>query len=90
MLQGLLYDRMHADKDGQPPTGNGRRQSYASPPIPRMTNTNILNGASKPDDILSPTPNGVYVTSLGGGQTNNGAQSTAGELNGSISSLSGH
>ena len=70
VLQGLLYDRMHADKDGQPPTGNGRRQSYASPPIPRMTNTNILNGTSKADDILSSTANGVYVTSLGGGQTN--------------------
>ncbi|MEP6759256.1 MAG: TldD/PmbA family protein [Actinomycetota bacterium] len=70
VLQGLLYDRMHADKDGLPPTGNGRRQSYASPPIPRMTNTNILNGASKPEDVLSSTGSGVYVTSLGGGQTN--------------------
>ena len=70
VLQGLLYDRMHADKDGLPPTGNGRRQSYASPPIPRMTNTNILNGTSDAAAVLSSTGNGVYVTSLGGGQTN--------------------
>jgi TldD protein len=70
VLQGLLYDRMHADKDGQPPTGNGRRQSYAAPPIPRMTNTNILNGTSDAADVLSSTEQGVYVTSLGGGQTN--------------------
>ncbi len=70
VLQGLLYDRMHAEKDGLPPTGNGRRQSYASPPIPRMTNTNILNGISDAVDVLSSTVNGVYVTSLGGGQTN--------------------
>ncbi|MGH2596605.1 MAG: TldD/PmbA family protein [Actinomycetota bacterium] len=70
VLQGLLYDRMHADKDGLPPTGNGRRQSYASPPIPRMTNTNILNGMSDAADVLSSTGSGVYVTSLGGGQTN--------------------
>jgi TldD protein len=70
VLQGLLYDRMHADKDGRPPTGNGRRQSYASPPIPRMTNTNILNGASDAADVISSTDRGVYVTALGGGQTN--------------------
>ena len=70
VLQGLLYDRMHADKDGLPPTGNGRRQSYASPPIPRMTNTNILNGTSDAAEVLSSTGTGVYVTSLGGGQTN--------------------
>lgn len=70
VLQGLLYDRMHADKDGLPPTGNGRRQSYASPPIPRMTNTNILNGTSDAADVLSSTGSGVYVASLGGGQTN--------------------
>jgi TldD protein len=70
MLRSLLYDRMHADKDGLPPTGNGRRQSYASPPIPRMTNTNILNGTSSASDVMSSTDRGVFVTSLGGGQTN--------------------
>jgi TldD protein len=70
VLRSLLYDRMHADKDGLAPTGNGRRQSYASPPIPRMTNTNILNGTSSPAEVLSSTDRGVYVSSLGGGQTN--------------------
>ena len=70
VLQGMLYDRMHADKDGLPSTGNGRRQSYASPPIPRMTNTNILDGSSNAADVLSSTERGVYVSSLGGGQTN--------------------
>jgi TldD protein len=70
VLQGMLYDRLRADKDGVPSTGNGRRQSYASPPIARMTNTYILNGASNADDILSSTDGGVFVTALGGGQTN--------------------
>jgi TldD protein len=70
VLRGMLYDRLRADKDGVPSTGNGRRQSYASPPIARMTNTYISNGASNPDDVLSSTERGVYVTALGGGQTN--------------------
>lgn len=70
VLQGFLYDRMRADKDGVASSGNGRRESYAHPPVPRMTNTYILNGASKPDDVLSSTEQGVYVTSLGGGQVN--------------------
>ena len=46
VLRGWLYDRLRADKDGVPSSGNGRRQSYAHPPIPRMTNTYILNGSS--------------------------------------------
>jgi TldD protein len=70
VLHGMLYDRLRADKDGVPSTGNGRRQSYASPPIARMTNTYILDGPSTPDDVLSSTERGVYVTALGGGQTN--------------------
>ena len=70
VLRGLLYDRLRADKDGVPSTGNGRRQSYASPPIARMTNTYILNGEANADDVLSSTQRGVYVTALGGGQTN--------------------
>jgi TldD protein len=70
VLRGWLYDRLRAEKDDAPPTGNGRRQSYAHPPIPRMTNTYILDGASEPADILSSTEHGVYVTSLGGGQVN--------------------
>ncbi len=51
-------------------TGNGRRQSYAHPPIPRMTNTYILNGTSTPEAMLSGTDRGVFVTALAGGQTN--------------------
>ena len=70
VLRGWLYDRLRAEKDGVPSTGNGRRQSYASPPIPRMTNTYILSGGSKPDDIIASTARGVYVTALAGGQTN--------------------
>ncbi len=70
VLRGWLYDRIRAEKDGAPSTGNGRRQSYASPPIPRMTNTYILNGGSSANDVVTSTDRGVYVTSLAGGQTN--------------------
>jgi TldD protein len=70
VLQGFLYDRLRAEKQGVPSTGNGRRESYAHPPVPRMTNTNILPGTSDPDDIVRSTDRGVYVTALGGGQVN--------------------
>ncbi|MGZ8606290.1 MAG: TldD/PmbA family protein [Actinomycetota bacterium] len=70
VLRGWLYDRLRADKDGVLSSGNGRRQSYAHQPIPRMTNTYILNGASKAVDMLSSTERGVYVAALAGGQTN--------------------
>ena len=70
VLQGFLYDRLRADKYGVPSSGNGRRESYAAPPVPRMTNTSILPGSSTPDDVLSSTDRGVYVTNLGGGQVN--------------------
>jgi TldD protein len=70
VLQGLLYDRLRAEKDGVASTGNGRRESYAHPPVPRMTNSYILNGSSKASDILAGTAGGVYVTAMGGGQVN--------------------
>ena len=70
VLQGLLYDRLRAEKDGVASTGNGRRESYAYPPVPRMTNSYILNGVSKASDILAGTASGVYVTAMGGGQVN--------------------
>jgi TldD protein len=70
VLRGWLYDRLRAEKDGVPSSGNGRRQSYAHPPIPRMTNTYILNGAATADELVSSTDRGVYVTALAGGQTN--------------------
>ncbi len=70
VLRGWLYDRLRAQEDGVPSTGNGRRQSYAHPPIPRMTNTSILNGTAKAEDVIADTERGVYVTALAGGQTN--------------------
>ena len=70
VLRGWLYDRLRAEKDDAPSSGNGRRQSYAHPPIPRMTNTYILNGTSSAEELISSTERGVYVTALAGGQTN--------------------
>jgi TldD protein len=70
VLQGFLYDRLRAEKHGVGPTGNGRRESYASPPIPRMTNTNLEPGRDRAEAIIEGTRRGVYVTSLGGGQVN--------------------
>jgi TldD protein len=70
VLCGWMYDRMRSDEDAAPSSGNGRRQSYAHPPIPRMTNTYILDGSASPGDVLSSTPAGIYVKALAGGQTN--------------------
>ena len=70
VLRGWLYDRLRAEKDGVGSSGNGRRQSYAHPPIPRMTNTYILNGSSTPERIVADTERGVFVIALAGGQTN--------------------
>jgi TldD protein len=70
VLQGYMYDRIRAEHDGVPSSGNGRRQSYAHLPIPRMTNTYILSGDATPDEVVSDTPNGFYAKRLGGGQVN--------------------
>jgi TldD protein len=70
VLQGYLYDRIRAEHDGVPSSGNGRRQSYAHLPIPRMTNTYILSGDATPAQIVADTPNGFYARRLGGGQVN--------------------
>jgi len=70
VLHGLLYDRLRAEKDGAELTGNGRRESYAHPPVPRMTNSYILNGDSDAADVIASTDRGVYVTAMGGGQVN--------------------
>lgn len=70
VLQGYLHDRMRAAKMGAEPTGNARRESYAHPPVVRMTNTNILPGASNPKQIIRDTAAGIYVRGLGGGQVN--------------------
>jgi TldD protein len=69
-LVGYLYDRLAADRDGVEPTGNGRRQSYAHLPIPRMTNSYILSGSDRPEDIVAATRRGLYARTLGGGQVN--------------------
>jgi TldD protein len=69
-LTGYLYDRFWAGRDGATPTANGRRQSYAHLPIPRMTNTSILPGSVDPEDIVRDTQRGVYAAVLGGGQVN--------------------
>ena len=53
---------------GMEPTGNGRRQSYAHAPMPRMTNTYMLDGDRDPDEILSSVTNGLYAVNFGGGQ----------------------
>ena len=70
VLEGYLYDRIRARKDGVPRSANGRRQSYANLPIPRMTNTSILPGQADPDEVLRDTERGLYAKRLGGGQVN--------------------
>lgn len=67
---GEMSDRISAGKLGTTPTGNGRRQSYAHLPIPRMTNSFILPGASDPALILADVAHGLYAEGLGGGQVN--------------------
>lgn len=69
-LVGFLYDRFWSERAGERSTGNGRRESYASLPIPRMTNTSILPGDADPGDIVADTPRGLYAKQLGGGQVN--------------------
>jgi TldD protein len=69
-LVGYLYDRLGADRDGVATTGNGRRQSYASLPLPRMTNAYVLPGADDADEIVRDTARGLYATVLGGGGVN--------------------
>jgi TldD protein len=68
ILVGLMQDRMNARLMGVKPTGNGRRQSFAHAPMPRMTNTYMLSGDKHPDEILASMPNGIYAKSFGGGQ----------------------
>jgi TldD protein len=70
VLTGHLSDRMSAEKIGHPPTGNGRRQSYAHLPIVRMTNTYLLPGPDDPDEIVRSVKRGVYAASFAGGEVN--------------------
>jgi len=68
ILVGYMQDRQNARLMGMKPTGNGRRQSYAHIPMPRMTNTIMLAGNGDPKDILKSVKNGIYAVSFGGGQ----------------------
>jgi TldD protein len=70
VLRTYLYDRYWGRRDGAEPTANGRRQSYANLPIPRMTNTSILPGESEPGSVIADTAKGLYAKKLGGGQVN--------------------
>ncbi len=70
ILTDYMWDYLRARKDGRPQSGNGRRQSYQHLPMVRMTNTFVLDGPDDPEDIISSTPNGVYVAKLGGGSVN--------------------
>ncbi len=67
-LRGFIQDRQNARLMGVAPTGNGRRQSYAHIPMPRMTNTVMLNGAHAPGEILRSVKRGLYAVNFGGGQ----------------------
>jgi TldD protein len=70
ILKNYLYDRLTAHKAGVKSTGNGRRESYQSRPIPRMSNTYIASGESSPESIIRATPRGLFVKKMGGGQVN--------------------
>jgi TldD protein len=68
ILVGYMQDRQNARLMGMAPTGNGRRQSYAHVPMPRMTNTYMLAGAHEAAEIIAAVRNGVYAVNFGGGQ----------------------
>jgi TldD protein len=70
ILRGYLYDRLSALKDGVESSGNGRRESYQHKPIPRMSNTMILPGKMKPEEIVRSVEKGLFVKKMGGGQVN--------------------
>ena len=67
-LVGYMQDRQNARLMGVEPTGNGRRQSYAHPPMPRMTNTYMLGGNAEPEAIVKDLKDGIYAVGFGGGQ----------------------
>ncbi|MFT6591228.1 MAG: TldD protein, partial [Rhodoferax sp.] len=68
ILKGYIQDAMNARLMGVKPTGNGRRESYAAIPMPRMTNTYMLNGDKSPEEIVASIKKGLYATNFGGGQ----------------------
>ncbi len=68
ILRGYMQDRLNSRLMGMEVTGNGRRESYAHPPMPRMTNTFMLAGPDEPADIIRSVPRGLYAVNFGGGQ----------------------
>lgn len=67
-LVGFMQDKQNARLMGVRPTGNGRRESYACQPMPRMTNTMMLSGSAKQEEIIASVKRGVFATHFGGGQ----------------------
>lgn len=68
VLTGYMQDQLNAGLMGMPVTGNGRRESYAYLPMPRMTNTYMLNGQHHPDELIASVKKGIYAANFGGGQ----------------------
>lgn len=68
ILRGYMQDAMNARLMGVAPTGNGRRESYAHIPMPRMTNTYMLGGDKSPEEIIDSVKDGIYAANFGGGQ----------------------
>ena len=68
ILRGYMQDSLNARLMGVAPTGNGRRESYASTPMPRMTNTYMLGGDKSPEEIIASLDKGIYASNFGGGQ----------------------
>jgi TldD protein len=68
ILKGYIQDKLNARLMGMPPTGNGRRESFAHLPMPRMTNTYLLAGQHDPAEIIASVERGIYAVNFGGGQ----------------------
>ncbi|GAA5218977.1 metalloprotease TldD [Corallincola platygyrae] len=68
ILKGYMQDKLNAHLMGEKPTGNGRRESYAHLPMPRMTNTYMLPGQHSPEEIIGSVEKGIYAPNFGGGQ----------------------
>ncbi|QNN64833.1 metalloprotease TldD [Sphingomonas rhizophila] len=68
ILKGYLQDRLNARLMGMQPTGNGRRESFAHAPMPRMTNTFMLGGSDDPAELVTRVKDGIFCKSFGGGQ----------------------
>ncbi len=68
ILKNYMQDKLNARLMGVEPTGNGRRESYAHVPLPRMTNTYMLPGNHAPEEIIASVENGLYAVNFGGGQ----------------------